>query len=130
LVSAVLLAGCTSDPAASDETVQSGKNVRIERMEHLGVVEEGYWLNEQTKDLTADDEPVDPWVQGVARLSPADFDRLYDSLQWQPFSTEPIMPADLKGKLDAGDSWYLGKEDDDVYYAETDTRVVIFMVWP
>jgi hypothetical protein len=129
LFSAVLLAGCTSTPEAADP-VRSVKSATIERMEHLGVVEEGYWLDERTKDLTTGDEPVDPWVQGVARLSKADFDRLFDSRQWQPFSTEPIMPAALKGKLAAGDTWFLGEEGDDVYYVETDTRFVLFMVWP
>jgi hypothetical protein len=129
LFSAVLLAGCTSSPTEAAGTVLSGKNMRIERMEHLGVVEEGYWLNEQTKDITSGDEPAEPWVQGVARLSQADFDRLYGSRQWQPFTTEPIMPVDLKGKLDAGDTWFLGETEDGVYYLESDTRVVIFMVW-
>ncbi|MET8149105.1 hypothetical protein ACIBSW_39625 [Actinoplanes sp. NPDC049668] len=129
LFSAVLLAGCTS---ASDapETFRSGKNVRIERMERLGVVEEAYWHTEQTKDLTPGDDQDDPWVQGVARLSKSEFDRLFDAWEWYPVSTEPIIPVDLKGKLDAGDSWYLGELEDGVYYLETDTRFVLFMVWP
>jgi hypothetical protein len=62
-------------------------------------------------------------------LSQADFDRLFGSRQWQPVSTEPIMPVDLKGKLHAGDTWYLGENEDGVYYLESDTRVVLFMVW-
>ena len=129
LFSVVLLAGCTS-AADVPETVRSGKNVRIEGMDRLGVVEEAYWLNEQTKDLTSGDDPADPWVQGVARLSKTEFDRLFDAWEWQPVSTEPIMPVDLKGKLDAGDSWFLGELEDGVYYLETDTRVVLFMVQP
>jgi hypothetical protein len=126
LFSAVLLAACTSSPA---ETVRSGKSVQIERMEHLGVVEEGYWLNEETKDITVGDEPAEPWTQGIARLSQADFDRLMDSRTWQPISTEPIMPVDLKGRLDVGDSWFLGDDDSGIYYLESDTRFVLFMVW-
>ncbi|MFI7540101.1 hypothetical protein [Actinoplanes sp. NPDC049599] len=132
LCSAVLLAGCTSEPepAPAADAVRSTKSAPIERMEHLGVVEEGYWLDERSKDLTTGDEPAGRWVQGVARLSQADFDRLFASRQWQPFSTEPIMPAALKGKLAAGDTWYLGENEDGVYYLETDTRLVLFMVWP
>jgi hypothetical protein len=129
LFSAVLLAGCTSAPDVR-ESVRSGKNVRIERMEHLGVVEEAYWHTEQTKDLTTGDDPAAPWVQGVARLSKTEFDRLFDAWEWQPVSTEPIIPVDLKGKLDVGDSWFLGELEDGVYYLETDTRFVLFMVWP
>jgi len=52
LFSAVLLAGCTS-AADAPEAVRSGKNVRIEGMDRLGVVEEAYWHTEQTKDLTS-----------------------------------------------------------------------------
>ena len=40
------------------------------------------------------------------------------------------MPVDLKGKLATGDSWFQGELDDGVYYLETDTRFVLFMVWP
>jgi hypothetical protein len=127
LLSAVMLAGCTSAADVSGN-VRSGKNVRIEGMDHLGVVEEAYWHTEQTKDLTSGDDPVAPWVQGVARLSKTEFDRLFASQQWQPFSTEPMMPVDLKGKLDVGDSWFLGELEGGVYYLETDTRVVLFMV--
>ncbi|MEV6599305.1 hypothetical protein AB0M36_20990 [Actinoplanes sp. NPDC051346] len=129
LFSAVLFAGCTSAPDVP-QAARSGKNVRIERMEHLGVVEEAYWHTEQTKDLTAGDDPVAPWVQGVARMSKTEFDRLFDAREWRPVSTEPIIPVDLKGKLDTGDSWFLGELEDGVYYLETDTRFVLFMVWP
>ncbi|MEU7907986.1 hypothetical protein [Actinoplanes sp. NPDC049118] len=123
LLSAALLVGCSSTPA-EEPTVRSGKNVQIERMEHLGVVEEGYWVNEETKDIGA----AVPWQQGVARLSQPNFDRLLDTYDWQPVSTEPIIPVDLKGKLDAGDTWLLGHDVNDVYYLESDTRFVLFMV--
>jgi hypothetical protein len=124
LLSAALLVGCSSAPA-EEPTVRSGKNVQIERMEHLGVVEEGYWVNEETKDIAADGA----WQQGVARLSQPNFDRLLDAYDWQSISTEPIMPVDLKGKLDAGDTWLLSHDGDDVYFLESDTRFVLFMVW-
>jgi hypothetical protein len=129
LLSAILLAGCTPEPIAP-ESFRSGKGVKIERVEHLGVAEEAYWHNEQTKDLTTGDDPVDPWVQGVARLAKTDFDRLFEAWEWRPITTEPIMPVDLKGKLATGDSWFQGELEDGVYYLETDTRFVLFMVWP
>ncbi|MET8153587.1 hypothetical protein ACIBSW_06260 [Actinoplanes sp. NPDC049668] len=127
LLAAAFLVGCTSTPP-EQEIVRSGKNVRIERMDHLGVVEEGYWVNEETKDISPGESPDAPWQQGVARLSQPDFDRLLDSNDWLPVSTSPIIPIDLKGKLDAGDTWLLGHDGDDVYYLESDTRFVLFLV--
>lgn len=126
LLSATLLGGCSE---SSEETVRSTKGKMVERVEYLGEVEEAYWVNDETKDVTTGDEQSGSWQQGVARLAPAEFQLFRNSGEWNQVSTAPIIPAALKDKLTFGDTWSLGETDHGTFYLEADTHSVVFIVY-
>ncbi len=123
LLSLLLLGACTPGGQGEDP-VRTVRNAPIERLEYLGVAEEAYWVNEETKE----GGPEGKWQSGVARLEAEDFREFRYSQEWQPVTTSPIIPGDVQGRLTFGDEWRMGETDHGVFYLESGTHSVVFSV--
>lgn len=136
LLAMLALAACTG----SGEDVRSGRDVQIERVPMLGVVEQGYWVNEQSAGRGLAPGPSPRWQEGVARLPEDTFDRLVRDYTWEPMSRswQPPIRSALEDRLTLGGRW-LESEDFNAaattaefeasFYLEEETHTVLFLLF-